>query len=90
MTISCAGVARAQNAAAPGGQPVVQQPVGASVVNYQNGLEALGQAPPADQSPLVPGLGNNDLLLGLGLVAVGGVVVGVLASQDNNNPSVSP
>lgn len=67
----------------------VAQPNGTSVVNYENGLEALGQAPP-DQSILPTGTGSNGLLIGLGVVGVAGLTIGLIASNNNNGSSVSP
>lgn len=69
--------------------PAVTQPNGTSVVNYENGLEALGQAPP-DQSLLPNGSGSNGLLIGLGVVGVAGLTVGLIANNNNNDSSVSP
>lgn len=77
-----------------GGQsPSVAQPSGSSVVNYQNGLEALGQAAPGQgqgQDRRDEG-GNNGLEVALGVAAVaGGVGLGIALYNANKNKSVSP
>jgi len=83
--------AQTQNTGASSAPAAAEQPTGSSVVNYESGLEALGQAPPANPGDAVPGVSNN-LLLGLGLAGVAGLSVALIASSSNSSSSspVSP
>jgi hypothetical protein len=102
VTLVCAGlvslalsVPAVAQGTVPGGStppstmsPSVTQPTGTSVVNYANGLEALGQAPPDSGTS---GIGTETVLVGLGLAGAAGLTIGVIANNNNdNNDSVSP
>lgn len=72
-------------------QSPAAQPSGGSVVNYQNGLDALGQAPPENPT----GFSNTELLVGLGVAGAAGLTAALIASNqnsstNNSSPSVSP
>lgn len=70
---------------------VVSQPSGGSVVNYQNGLEALGQAGPGEGQDRRDEGGNNGLGIALGVAGVaGGIGLAIALINANKNKSVSP
>lgn len=70
-------------------------PTGAAVVNYDNGMQALGQAPRNDDDNQGGGglFGGSGGMGTVGVVLLGGAAIGGIAyaiSQSSNNSPTSP
>jgi len=71
--------------------PNVSQPTGSSVVNYQNGLQALGQASRDENNQNNgPQIDPTTGLIVGGLVVGGGIIGAIALTRHNSSQSVSP
>jgi len=83
MVLSAPAFAQSTKSGPVTSSPGVTQPSGAPVVNYQNGLQALGQVDPNQNSD------NTGTWIAAGVIFGGAIAAGLLIAN-NEGKSVSP